>query len=150
MRPRIPRSVDREGPPVAVIAPETARPMPDGEDAVDVAAHGDLEAGARPAARLLGHLQGDVVERDHVVLADRARFVLAEDGVEIDAVQGDEGARRIGGQARELVVIVRDEVLRQVGIGGRPRGDARQVQFVDEAALHGAVETLAAPAGLGE
>jgi hypothetical protein len=37
----------------------------------------------------------------------------------------------------------------EVGIGRRARGEARQVQFVDEAALYGAVEALAAAARLG-
>ena len=34
-----------------------------------VTAHGDAQPGARPPARLLGHLQRDVVDGDDVVLA---------------------------------------------------------------------------------
>jgi hypothetical protein len=109
----------------------------------------DPEPGARAPAGLLRDLQRHRVEGDDVVRAHRALGVLAQDGGEVDAVQGHERARRIGGLVGELVVVVGDEPLRQVGMGRRARADAREVQFVDEAALDGAIEALPAAAGLG-
>jgi len=97
---------------------------------------------------LLGQLQGDVVQGDDIVFAHGALFLFAEDGVQIHAVQGHEGARGIGGRPRELVIVVGDEPLGQVGIGGGQGGDPREVEFVDEAPLHGPIEALAAAAGL--
>jgi hypothetical protein len=41
-------------------------------------------------------LQHDIIEHDDIVLADRALFDVAEDRVEIGAVQWDEGHGGIG------------------------------------------------------
>ena len=135
-------------PALAVIATETAGPVPHREHAVDIAPDGDAPAGPAGPAGLLGQLQGEVVQGDHIVFAHGALVLLAEDGVEVHAVQGHEGARGVGGGPRELLVVVGEKALHQVGIGGGERGDAREVQLVDEAPLHRAVEALAAAAGL--
>ena len=148
MRASVFRSVEGEGPPVAVVAAETARAVPDRESPVDIPAHGDAEAGAGAPARLLGQLERDLLEGDHIVLADRARFLLAQDAVEVYVMQGDERGGGIGWRVRELLVVVREEPLRQVGIGAGAGGDSRQVEFVDEAPLHGAVEAFTAAPGL--
>ncbi len=96
-------SVEREEPAGPVIATETPRAVPDREPTVDVAAHGDAQPGAGPPARLLGDRQRQLGEGDHVVLADGPLLVLAEDRVEIDAVERHEGAGRVRRRVRELV-----------------------------------------------
>jgi hypothetical protein len=58
--------------------------MPHRELTVDVAAHGDAEAGTGGAAGLLSELKGDRLERHHVVLAHDALFLLAQNAVELD------------------------------------------------------------------
>ena len=119
MRAGVFRPVEGEGSPAAVVAAEAACAMPDREQPMDIPAHGDAEARAGAPARLLGQLQGDLIEGHHIVLADGPRILLAQDAVELDAVQGDEGRRRIGRRVRELLVVVGDEPRRQVGIGAR-------------------------------
>ncbi len=83
---------------------------------MDIPADGHAEPRTRAPARLLRDLQGHLIEGDHVVLAHRALGMLAEDAIEIDAVQGDKGARGVGGRVGELLVVVGDEPLGQVGM----------------------------------
>lgn len=64
---------------------------------MDVPAHGHAEPRTRAPAGLLRDLQRYLVEGDHVVLAHRALGVLAENAIEVDAVQGDKGARGSAG-----------------------------------------------------
>jgi hypothetical protein len=95
--------------------------------AIEVPADGHAEARAGAPAGLLGELQGDALEDDDIVEADGALFLMAEDQVQIDGPQGDEGRRRVRRRQSELTVVVGDEVLAQVGVGGldgggRPRG----------------------------
>src|SRR5213083_1992776 len=116
---------------------------------MDVAPHGHAQARTAGAAGLLGQLQGDGVEGDDVIPPDGALLLLAEDGVEVHAVQWHEGARGVGRDPRELVVVVGDKALGQVGIGGDERRDPREGELVDEAPLHRPVEALAAAPGLG-
>ena len=92
--------VEWEGAPGAVVAAEAARAMPDREQPMDIPTHGNAEASAGPPARLLGQLQGDLLEGHHIVLADRPRVLLAQDAVEVHAMQGNEcGAGPAGGCA---------------------------------------------------
>ena len=136
--------------PVAIVVAQALGAPPDRVAAVDVAAHGDAQAGTGPPARLLGELEGHALEDHDIVLADGALLVLTQDRVEINAVEGHEGAGGVGGGVRELGVVVRDEPLGEIGIGGGARGDPGQRQLVDQPALDGAVEPLAPAAGLGE
>lgn len=106
MSARVFGPVEREGSTVRVIASEAPRSVPDREQPVNVAAHGDAQPGAGPPARLLGHLQRQVGQGDDVVLADGPLLELAEDRVEIGAVERHEGAGRVGGRVRELVVVI--------------------------------------------
>lgn len=50
---------------------------------------------------------------------------------------------------RELGIVVQDELLDEIGVGGGARGDAGEGQLVDQTALDGAVEALTAAARLG-
>ena len=115
---------------------------------MDIPTHGDAEAGAGPPARLLAQLQSDLSKRHHIVLADRAHLLLAQDAVELDAMQRDERRRGVDRGVRELLVVVGDESFRQIGIGPAASGDPRPVEFVDEAPLDGPVEPLTAAPGL--
>ena len=67
---------------------------------MDIPTHGDAEARAGPPARLLGQLQGDLIESHHIVLADGPRVLLAQDAVELDAVQGNECGGGVGRRVR--------------------------------------------------
>ena len=67
---------------------------------MDVAPHGHAQARTAGAAGLLGQLQGDGVEGDDVIPPDSALLLLAEDGVEVHAVQWHEGARGVGSGTR--------------------------------------------------
>src|SRR5262245_29222919 len=101
-----------------VVAPQTAGPIPHAVLAVEVAADTDAEAGAGATPGLLGELQGHRVKDDDVVLAHGAVVRLAEDLVEIDVPDGDEGGGGIGGRPGELRVVGGEEVVAQIGIGG--------------------------------
>ena len=114
-----------------------------------MAAHGELEAGAGGTAGLFGDLQADTVEDDGVVLADHAGVGLAQDLVEIEGGEGDEGSGRVGRGSREGLVVVGEEAFAQIGIGGGGSGDGGHSRLVDQAILQGAIEAFAAAAGLG-
>ncbi len=107
------------------------------------------QPGAGPTARLLGELQGHLLEHDDVVLAHRALLLMAEDALQVDALKGDEGAGGVRRRSGELLVVGGDEVRGEVGVGGGERGDAGAVEFVDESALEGPIEALTAPPPLG-
>src|SRR5207245_1872200 len=64
-------------------------------------------------------------------------------------VEGDEGGGGVGRRVGELFVVGGDEVFAQIDVGGVGGGEGIQLQLVDDAALQGAVEALAAAAGLG-
>lgn len=114
------------------------------------AADGDAQARAGAAAGLFRDLEGDPIEPHDVILAHGALFFMAENLVEVHRAQRHEGAGGIGRGSGEGFVIRLDEVLAEIRVGGRKRGDACHAEFIDEAVLEGAVEALTAAAGLGE
>jgi hypothetical protein len=79
--------------------------------------------------------------------ADDAFLLDAEDVIEIDAAEWDEGGRRISRGPPERLVDRRQEPLAQVAVGGGHRGDAGQAELVDEAILQGTAGALTAAAG---
>jgi hypothetical protein len=109
----------------------------------------DAKPRAAAPAALFVDLQEHAVERDGVVARDDTLFVMAQDLVEIVGADGDEGAGGIGGRAGEGGVVVREEVLVEIAVGGGDGVDARHAQFVDEAVLQRAVGAFTAAAGLG-
>lgn len=137
-----------KGPARGIVVAEALRAAPDRVAAVEMPADSHAEAGTGPPARLLGQLEGHAVEDHDIVLADGTLLLLTQDRVEIDAVERHEGAGGVGGRVGELGVVVRDELLDEIGVGGRGRGDAGEGQLVDQAALDGAVEALTAAARL--
>ena len=86
--------------------------------AVEMAAdqHAQPRAGAPPG--LFGELERHALGGDDIVASHHPLGLDAEDLVEIDASEGDEGRGGIGGQPAELRVEGREEVLAQVAIGG--------------------------------
>ena len=114
-----------------------------------MAAHEDAPPGTGGLARLFADLQADAVEGHGVVGRDRTLFFFAEDLLESDGAEGHECRGGIGRRPGEGGVVVGDETVAQIGVGGVDRGDAREAQFVDEAILQGAVEAPPAAAGLG-
>ncbi len=117
--------------------------------AIEVATDHHVQAGTGAAAALLVELQGHTVGRDDVVAPDDAFCLDTQDLLEIDATQGHEGRLAVGGRPPELGVEGGDKPGAQVAIGGGDRPDPSHAQLVDEAILQGAVDALAAPAGLG-
>jgi hypothetical protein len=105
-------------------------------------------AGAGRPAGLLGQLQGHAIEAHDVIVSDDALLFLADDLLEIDVAEGNEGRRGIGRGAGEGGVVVGDEVLDEVRVGRVHGGDAGVAQFIDQPILEGAIEPLAAAAGL--
>src|SRR5439155_13437663 len=134
----------RERMALPIVATETPSAMPDGMKAAEVPPDEHPQPGAGAPARLLGELQGHLLEHDDVVLAHRALLLMAEDALQVDALQRDEGAGGVRRRPRELLVVGGDEVLGEVGVGGGDRGDAGAVEFVDEPALEGPIEALTA------
>jgi hypothetical protein len=64
-------------------------------------------------------------------LVPSALFFMAQDAVEIDAVQGDEAGRRVQGRVGELRGVVGHEPFGEIGVGRGDRVEAREVQRVD-------------------
>src|SRR6266516_7137917 len=129
--------------------PQTAGAEPHRVLTVEMAADEHMQPGAGAAAGLLGQLQRDEAGGDDVVAPDDALVLDAEDLVEIDPAEGDEGRRGVRGRARELGVEGGQEASVQVAIGGRDGADVGDAELVDEAVLQGAIDALAAPARLG-
>src|SRR5262245_29873423 len=71
-----------------VVAPQTTRTVPDGMLAVEVAAHEDVQPGARSTTGLLGELERDALGRDDIVAADDALVFDAENVLERHATGG--------------------------------------------------------------
>ncbi len=89
-------------PALGVVVAQALRAAPDGVGAREVAADGDSQPGAGPAAGLLGQLQRHAVKDDDVILPDDPRLFVTEDLVEIDVAHGDEGTGGIRGRPGEL------------------------------------------------
>ena len=100
---------------------------------IEMAAHDDAQARAGGASGLLGELQGHAVEDNDVVSDHAALFFFTEERVEVDPAEVNEGAARLGGRAAERRVVVQDEPLAQLGVGGLEGRAARQAELVDEA-----------------
>jgi hypothetical protein len=130
-------------------AAETVRPAPDGVRRVEMPAHDHAEAGAGRPARLLGELESQAREGHDVVEADDALSFLTQDLVEVHVAQWDERRGGVGGRPREGGVVVRNELLAEIRVGGVQGRDVRPAELIDEAILQRAIEALAAPARLG-
>lgn len=107
--------------------------------AVEVPANGHTHSGTGETPGLLGDLQSHTIERDGVVFGDGALFLVAQDGREFGPGQRHE--RRVGVRrgARELDIVVRDELVVEVAVGAFDRGDACGAEFVDQPILDRAV-----------
>ena len=132
-----------------VVAAQAAGAVPHRVVAAEMAAHENAEPGTGATAGLLGHLQGQPVGGDDVVPADNPFVLQTEDLIEVDPAERDEGRRGVSGGPGELLVELWEEVIAQVPVGGGQSGDAGHAQLVDEAPLQGAIDALAAAAGLG-
>src|SRR5882672_8189774 len=129
--------------------PQATGTPPDGMPTVEVPANEYAQAGAAAAALLLVDLQHHAIEHERVVPGDGALFLVAEDLVQVLPAHRDEGAAGIGRGATEARIVVGDEALAQIAVGGGAGPDPGDPQLVDEAPLQRAVGALAPPAGLG-
>ena len=114
----------------------------------EMPAHDNAEGRAAPPAALLVDLQDHAVEAHGVVAGDDPLLFVTEDLIEIDAADGH---KRAGGICRRTAkggVVVREEALAQILVGGGHRADLGHSELVDEAALQRAVGPLAPAAGL--
>src|SRR2546427_12200350 len=111
-------------------------------------AHDNAEARATPPAALLVDLQDDAVEADGVVAGNAPLLFVTEDLIEIDAADGHKRAGGISRRAAKGGVVVGEDALAQILVGGGPRADLGHSELVAEAALQRAVGPLAPAAGL--
>jgi hypothetical protein len=114
-----------------------------------MAADGHAQAAARAPVALAIQLEYVAVERDGVIASDGALILVAEDLIEVDRTDRDERARGIRGRTAEGRVVVGHEMVPQIGVGRRQRGDLRDPERVDESILKCAIQPLAPAAGLG-
>src|SRR5438067_3743650 len=75
---------------------------------------------------LLGQLQAHGVEAHGVVGGDGSLILLTQDLIEIDVAERHEGRRRIGRRVAEAGVVVGNEALAKIRVGGLERGDVGQ------------------------
>jgi len=116
---------------------------------IEMATHEDAKAGTAAAAPLLVDLQDDAVQGHGVIAGHDALFLMTQDLLQVVGAEGDEGRGGIRRGTAERPIVVGDEMLGQVAVGLGHGADAGDAEFVDEAALQGAVSALAAAAGLG-
>lgn len=86
-----------EGATLDVVPAQALWAAPDGVLAREVVAHQDVRPGAGAPPRLLGQLQGEVIDADDIVVAHHALGFVREELLEVHRVpEGDEGDGRIG------------------------------------------------------
>src|SRR5260370_39773598 len=93
-------------PALAIVVTKTPSAVPHRVLPAEMASDHHAQTGATATTGVFGHLQGDLLERDNIVLADGALRFLAEDAVEGDVVERHEGAgggRRAGRDAGGVV-----------------------------------------------
>src|ERR1044071_9918603 len=83
---------------------QAAGAPPDRMATVEVAADEDAQAGAAPPAPLLVDLQHHAIEHDGVIAGHAARFLVAEDLVQVMSAHRHEGAAGISRRAAEAGV----------------------------------------------
>src|SRR5262249_10506390 len=138
----------RPTPAAGIVATKAAGPPPDRVLTVEVPPDQDPQAGAAPAAALLGNLQDEPIERDGVVPRDDALFFMTQDLIQIVNPDGHEGGRRIRGRPAEPGVVVGDEALPEIAIGRGHGAHAGDAKLVNQAVLQRAVDALTAPSRL--
>lgn len=131
-----------------VIAAEAASAVPDGMVAIEMATDEHAQAGTAAAARLLGELEREVLGGDHVVTADDALMLHAEDLLEVHAAQSHEGGGVFGGRPAQFSIERRDELLAYVAVRGGDRRDAGHAEFIDQPPLQGPIGAFTAAARL--
>src|SRR6478609_6224465 len=127
---------------------QAAGSSPDRVLAVEMAANRDPQSHARASARLLRDLEGAAVKRDGIIPAHHALFLVAQNLIDIDDADVDERTGGVGRRTTELLVVLREESLPEVGICRCEGGDLGHAELVDESVLKGAVQALAAAARL--
>jgi hypothetical protein len=108
---------------------------PDGVTSIEMPAHLHPQPGAGSPSRLLGQLQGVSFEGHRVVPVHDALFLEAEELVQVDPSQRDEGGGEVSRSAREALVEGWDEAGPQVGVGRSDVADPGYPEFVDQPAL---------------
>ena len=98
--------------------------------AIEVASDQHPQPRTRTTPGLLLQLQDDMVGSDDVVPPDDPFVFHAEDLLEVDAAEADEGGRGMRRRPPELGIELGDEMLAQIAIGPGDRGDAGHPQFI--------------------
>src|SRR6266850_5810623 len=109
----------------------------------------EVKTDAGGSTLLPGHLETDALAADGVVSLHHALLLEAENLIEIDTAEGDEGAGGIGGRPCELDVIARHEAIGKIAVRRVDGSHSLDAQFIHETTLERAVHALAAPPGLG-
>ena len=94
-----------------VITAKAARAVPDRMLTVEVTPDEHTQASTRTAPRLLGELQRKMLGGDHIVTADDALMLHAEDLLEIHAAEPHERRGAIGRGPAEFGIEGGDELL---------------------------------------
>src|SRR5215210_8363827 len=115
------RDIDRLS--VAVEPRQAAWPVEDGKLAVGVLVHPHGGLDVMMAMALRRDLQRDAVPVDAIVAADLAALLDAQDVRERPAGIGQESRAFLGRWHRKAGVVVGHELLSQIAVGGRDRGD---------------------------
>ena len=115
---------------------------------IEMASDDHRLTGTGNATGLLGDLQSHGIELDHVVPADPTFLLMTEDLLEVNPAERDEAAVGLAWDARELVIVSRQEQVLEVTVGRLQGADVLALEFRDQASLEGAIDAFAAPAGL--
>ena len=74
---------------------------------------------------------------------------MAQDLIEVDRTEGNEGRVRIAGRDGKPFVVAGDENLTEIAVGLLDGRYSVGTEFIDEPVLKGAVDALSPAAGLG-
>src|SRR5271170_5475675 len=111
--------------------------------------HDDVATGEGAAPAYLVDLQGQVLEADGVVAADRTLELEREDQVEVTARAGGEGGAALRRRHLEAAVEFGHVVLAQKAVGFRKGADPVQPEFLRQPSLPGSEVAFRAAPRLG-
>ena len=104
--------------PCRIVDSQTPGAPPDRAAAIEMTASEHAQADTTAPPALLVDLEMKPVETHRVVPGDDALFLMTEDLLQVRRADRHEGAGGIGGRVREGRVVVGEEALAQIAVGG--------------------------------
>src|SRR5579863_254687 len=133
---------------LAGVMPQPSRSMGHAQSPIQMLVNDNRAAGQRASPADLVDLQGEVLEADGVIAANRALELEGKDQVQIAARAGGKSGATLGRRHLEAPVELGDIVLAQEAVRLGDRGDSPQAEFLRQTPLPGAEASFRAASRL--